>query len=228
MAVGASLKNDPTPSFARATGFEGRRYATKSDMAKIRIKIQDRKTKALIPAVINNQLSDAARKEVERFGELSLSRRLLGAVNNLFGSAESFPFNWTRNLYKADYDARSQVWIIECAHAAAKGLPKTQGAMVVYAGASQATQRDVLMVAGIEVAQHNQRMAFGRLRWGGSYRGVGSRLIRQAASQSKRMGFHGRLGLHSTPEAEPFYLRLGFKKHMGLTDGHGHVYFELN
>lgn len=197
-------------------------------MAKIQIKIQDQKSKALVSAVISDELDDAARQEIKSFGERSRLRRMLAACSKLFGSAEGFQFNWEGNLYKADYETRMQVWIVECEHATARGLPKTQGAMVVYPGTSQANQQRVLMIAGIEVAQHNQRMALGPLRWGGAYKGVGSKLIRRAEELSQTMGFQGRVGGHSILEAEPFYLGLGFTKHMGLTDEHGHVYFELN
>jgi len=197
-------------------------------MTKTHITIQDRSSKDLVHAVISDQLDDTARNEIKRFGERNRMRRLMDACSKLFGGAEGFQFNWTRNLYKADYDARLQVWIVECAHAAKRGLPKTQGAMIVYPGVSEATQLGILMIAGIEVAQHNQRMALGPLRWGGTYKSVGSELIQHAATLSKNLGFQGRIGGHSTPGAETVYLSLGFTKHTGLTDPHGHVYFELN
>lgn len=203
-------------------------HAAKSGMAKIPIKIQDRSSKDLVPAFISDQLDDAARQEILHFGERSRLQRMLASCKELLGRAEGFQFNWERNLHKADYNARMQVWIVQCPHAAARGLPKTQGAMIVYPGTSDANQQGVLMIAGIESAQHNQRMALGPLRWGGAYGRVGSELIRHAATISKNMGFQGRIGGHSTPGAETFYLSLGFTKHAGLTDGHGNVYFELN
>lgn len=203
-------------------------HAAKSGMVKIPIKLQDRSSNASIPAVISDRLDEEARNEIIRFGERSRMRRLLDASSNLLRGDEGFQFNWKLNLYKADYDEDAQVWIVECAHAAARGLPKTQGAMIIKAGASQANQQGVLIIAGIESAQHNQRMALGPLRWGGAYRGVGAELIRHAMNQSMNLGFQGRIGGHSTPGAERFYLSLGFTRHAGLTDAHGNVYFELN
>ena len=197
-------------------------------MATVPTQIQDRSSKALVPAVISDQLDEGARQEIIRFGERNRMQRLQDACTKFFRGADAFQFNWERNLYKADYEARMQVWIIQCGHAAARGLPKTQGAMIVYPGTSDANQQGVLMIAGIEVAQHNQRMALGPLRWGGAYKGVGSKLIRRAEDLSQDLGFQGRVGGHSILEAEPFYLGLGFTKHRGLTDEHGHVYFELN
>jgi len=197
-------------------------------MATIPIQIQDRSSKALVSAVISDQLDDTARDEIKRFGERSRMRRLLDVYSKWLDGAEPFQFNWERSLGKADYNPNAQVWIVECADAAQRGLPKTQGAMIVYPGTSDANQLGVLMIAGIESAQHNQRMALGRLRWGGAYRGVGAKLIQHAEALSMNMGYQGRIGGHSTPGAEPFYLSLGFKKHAGLTDAHGNVYFELN
>ena len=42
------------------------------------------------------------------------------------------------------------------------------------------------------------------------YRGIGQVLIRTAIQRSFDEGFHGRVGLHSLPQAVPFYERCGF------------------
>ena len=39
----------------------------------------------------------------------------------------------------------------------------------------------------------------------GFYKTVGSTLFWRAVHQSEEEGFHGRLGLHALPQAEPFY-----------------------
>jgi hypothetical protein len=40
---------------------------------------------------------------------------------------------------------------------------------------------------------------------GGEFRGVGSMLFWRAVKQSQEEGFHGCIGLHALPQAEPFY-----------------------
>ena len=39
----------------------------------------------------------------------------------------------------------------------------------------------------------------------GAFRGIGSLLLWEAVRQSREEGFHGRIGLHSLPQAEGFY-----------------------
>ncbi len=55
----------------------------------------------------------------------------------------------------------------------------------------------------LEVAPWNWNVA--ELGRDGEFRGVGSVLFFIAILQSQREGYHGRVGLHALPQAEPFY-----------------------
>lgn len=59
----------------------------------------------------------------------------------------------------------------------------------------------------LEVAPWNWRIPeVGR---SGRYRGIGPALFWRAVRQSAEEGFNGRVGLHSLPQAEPFYAKCG-------------------
>ena len=63
--------------------------------------------------------------------------------------------------------------------------------------------RPLLYIDYLEVAPWNWRIPeIGR---DGQFRGVGSALFWNAVQQSREEGFHGRVGLHALPQAEPFY-----------------------
>ena len=60
------------------------------------------------------------------------------------------------------------------------------------------------------------------------YRGVGSILIRVAIALSEDLGFRGRLGLHSLPQADGFYADTCNMVDLGVDrDYHNLRYFEM-
>jgi len=60
------------------------------------------------------------------------------------------------------------------------------------------------------------------------YRGVGLRLMQAAVQYSLDVGFDGRIGLHSLPQSEPFYVRTCEMVSFGPDPtASGLVYFEL-
>ena len=69
--------------------------------------------------------------------------------------------------------------------------------------------RHLVSVDFIENAPWNRKELFDPPR----YRGVGSVLIRVAIALSEDLGFHGRIGLHSLPQANGFYANT-----CGMTD----------
>jgi len=91
-----------------------------------------------------------------------------------------------------------------------------QGLMMVgwsgYKGRSlKHRDEPILYVKYLETAPWNLREFAGdRIR----YAGVGTALLREAVLMSMRLGMHGRLGLHSLPQAEKFYDR--FMDDLGL------------
>lgn len=73
-------------------------------------------------------------------------------------------------------------------------LPEQQGKPLVY-------------VDYIETAPWNVRLLTEPLGRRQQYRGVGTRLFEAAVLQSEEEGFRGRLGLHSLPGSEGFYVK---------------------
>ena len=61
------------------------------------------------------------------------------------------------------------------------------------------------------------------------YRGVGSILIRAAVALSEDLEFHGRIGLHSLPQANGFYANTCGMTDLGADPDHGGLrYFEMS
>jgi hypothetical protein len=78
-------------------------------------------------------------------------------------------------------------------------LPEQQGKPLVY-------------IDYLETAPWNIKLLMDPLGKPQQYRGVGTRLVEAAVLQSEKEGFKGRLGLHSLPGSEGFYI-----KECGLT-----------
>ncbi|MCK7473892.1 MAG: GNAT family N-acetyltransferase [Rhodopseudomonas palustris] len=59
------------------------------------------------------------------------------------------------------------------------------------------------------------------------FKGVGTVMLAAAVQLSRDEGFRGRLGLHSLPQSEPYYNRLGMESLGPDPDKQGLVYFEM-
>lgn len=82
----------------------------------------------------------------------------------------------------------------------------TQGMMIVDTTTKRCRidsqrGRNLVYVAFVENAPWNRKDLFDAPQ----YRGVGTTMIRAAIAQSEELGFHGRVGLHSLPQANDFY-----------------------
>ena len=67
--------------------------------------------------------------------------------------------------------------------------------------------RPLVYIDFLETAPWNWQLpAVGR---SGRFRAIGSRLFLRAVQQSHEEGFHGRVGLHTLPQSQQFYLRCG-------------------
>ena len=76
----------------------------------------------------------------------------------------------------------------------------------------------------VENAPWNRKELFDPPR----YRGVGSVLIRAAVALSEDQEFHGRIGLHSLPQANSFYANTCGMTDLGTDPGyHDLRYFEM-
>ena len=105
----------------------------------------------------------------------------------------------------------------------------TQGMMIVDTVKHQARVngqrgKHLVYVGFVENAPWNRAELFDPPR----YRGVGSILIRAAVALSEELEFHGRIGLHSLPQANGFYANTCGMTDLGADPEHdGLRYFEM-
>ena len=106
----------------------------------------------------------------------------------------------------------------------------TQGMMIVdtvkYRGRLDDQRgQHLVYVEFVENAPWNRPELFDPPR----YRGVGSILIRAAVALSEELEFHGRIGLHSLPQANGFYANTCGMTDLGADPDHeGLRYFEMS
>ena len=81
----------------------------------------------------------------------------------------------------------------------------------------------LVYVSFIEVAPWNRSSCPVRI-----FKGLGVLLLRFACERSKQLGYDGRVGLHALPQAQDFYLGLGFKPLIICPNEYKEVYFELD
>ena len=105
----------------------------------------------------------------------------------------------------------------------------TQGMMIVDIVKHRGRLDDqrgqhLVYVEFVENAPWNRAELFNPPR----YRGVGSILIRAAVALSEELEFHGRIGLHSLPQANGFYANTCGMTNLGADRDHeGLRYFEM-
>lgn len=125
-------------------------------------------------------------------------------------------FNWVSIF---NFHANDTNSVLAIASSRAEALMLIRDGYVVRCDRN--LRKPLVYVAFIEVAPWNQAGPERR------FSGLGPILLRAAAEYSKQRGFGGRLGLHSVPEAEQFYNRLGFQK-LDCPNEYNEIYFELN
>ncbi len=85
--------------------------------------------------------------------------------------------------------------------------------------------KPLVYVDFLEVAPWNWPIP--QLQQRARFKACGSVLLRQAVAQSRREGFHGRLGLHALPQAESYYERCGMTRVAVDAAKEDLVYFEF-
>jgi hypothetical protein len=115
-------------------------------------------------------------------------------------------WDWRRKTTALAGQLSYRSFAIEC-------LGETQGLMIVNTTKRchipEQLNKHLVYVDYLEVAPWNRRRVEGL----SSYRGVGSVLVAAAIQLSMEEGNHGRVGLHSLPQAETFY-----RDRCGMTD----------
>ena len=105
----------------------------------------------------------------------------------------------------------------------------TQGMMIVDTVKHRGRINDqrgqhLVYVEFVENAPWNRAELFDPPR----YRGIGSILIRAAVALSRELEFHGRIGLHSLPQANGFYANTCGMTDLGVDPDHEDLrYFEM-
>jgi hypothetical protein len=165
------------------------------------VQILDQQTKALVDATLETELAPAQLIVIEAvWGPARLA-----AVQQQIASGSlpgQFPQHWHWNW--AAKAANLQLLAYRCLGIECQG--QMQGLMMVKtAGCAARLPPDggqpLVYVDYLEVAPWNLRALTDTPRFGG----IGVRLIEAAVRLSRDEGFHGRVGLHSLPQAEAFY-----------------------
>ena len=86
----------------------------------------------------------------------------------------------------------------------------------------QGAREPLVYVSFLEVAPWNMAHAEHR-----QFRGLGQLMLRFASQRSAQLGFGGRIGLHATSTAEPFYQSLGLETPI-CPNEYNELYFELS
>ncbi|BCL40033.1 GNAT family N-acetyltransferase [Nostoc sp. MS1] len=102
---------------------------------------------------------------------------------------------------------------------------ETQGLMIIETqlhGSRLASGKRLVYVDGIASAPWNREM----IQRPPQYKGVGTALLAFARTRSLELGYNGRVGLHSLPEAEKFYDNQGMMDLGEDEDYDDLIYFE--
>lgn len=137
---------------------------------------------------------------------LSVLRELARQQVPMANWPQSFHWNWRQKADQVKGLLAFRGFTVVCA-----GL--TQGLMRVdlnrLAGLASQKGKPLVYIDYLEVAPWNRPDLGQAVR----YRGVGSALLTAAIALSREEGFHGRIGLHSLPQANGFY-----RDRCGMTD----------
>ncbi|MEM6839475.1 MAG: GNAT family N-acetyltransferase [Cyanobacteria bacterium P01_C01_bin.120] len=131
-------------------------------------------------------------------------------------------WNWAYKLRLATDEARFEAYVVEVEELA-QGviLIETQWHRSQVDG-PLATRQPLVYVEYLATAPWNRRS----LEDPPFFTGIGSTLMAFVRDRSVELGFEGRVGLHSLPQAENFYRRQGMPGYGPDPDKDGLVYFE--
>ena len=172
-------------------------------MSGIETFIQRRSDKELVSATVLEGMAATDLLVVEnewRAERSSIMQELLAAGVARPNWPESLHWDWSRKVSELQLLASTGFGIV-CEK-------RWQGVMMTKS-AGYFTRLDpdkgkpLLYLDYLEVAPWN--WVIPQINRAGFYKTVGSTLFWRAVHQSEEEGFHGRLGLHALPQAEPFY-----------------------
>lgn len=168
---------------------------------------------ARVPAAI---LHDCPSSLLERLeAEWAEARRRIAEANR--GAIEHADWDW-RNKKDEVEQGKSRLIAVECGDELQGVAALTRSPQPSRLGAG-----GMVYVDYIEVAPWNLKASADPPR----YYGVGAALITEAAFVSAEANLAGRIGLHSLPQAEAFYLKLGMTRWGPDAAYENLVYFEM-
>lgn len=164
----------------------------------------------------------------------TMARRHLAQIETLWknmlieAEQTDMDWNWDYKLRLAANDDRFEAYVVE-QEEIVQGvvLIETQWrrSQLIYGGAPSLENRSRLVyVEYLASAPWNRRA----LEDPPFFAGIGSALLSFARQRSLDMGYGGRVGLHSLPDAEAFYHRCDMPDYGPDPDKDGLVYFEYD
>jgi GNAT superfamily N-acetyltransferase len=122
-----------------------------------------------------------------------------------FEAPEHAHWRWHEKVLRSSHLLSCPTLAVEC-----EGQP--QGLMLLktdghFARHSEQSEKPLVFITYLSTAPWNMPSVAPRPR----FRGVGTNLLRAAVEVSLDLEFKGRVGLHSLPNAEPFYERQGMQ-----------------
>jgi hypothetical protein len=187
------------------------------------IYLKDRRVDRRVAASLVDGVTEAHLEDVVRLWQPARDRGLESLKRrgeSRQSVAQSSHWDWRQKLARISGLLAYRSFAVEC-----EGV--TQGLMIATTAEvcrhPEQSLRPLVYVDYLETAPWNQ----GALSDAPRFTGVGSVLLAAAVQLSVWEGFQGRLGLHSLPQSESFYQRLGMFD-MGFdNDKEGLRYFEF-
>ena len=163
---------------------------------------------------IENEWREDKRKIINQMGS---------TINSRLESLQSLHWNWS--------DKAGLLKLLEVEAYGVKTGDIWQGAMLIktasnFARCEQDLGKPLIYIDYIETAPRNWNIK--ELDQVGEFRGVGPILFQEAIRRSMKEGYGGRIGLHSLPQAEDFYAKIGMISFGRDKRKQNLVYYELS
>lgn len=183
--------------------------------------LEDRHAGAIVPASLVEQVSIAYAKDVDTKWRAFASSAHASASSTV-PTPEHDHWEWEKKVSVTARLLPYQTMAIEC-------LGDTQGMMLLetdqnFARLPTERGRPLVYVMFLAAAPWNLPAYASRPR----FRGVGTMLLRAAIETSIDLGFKGRIGLHSLPQADAFYSRTGLIPLGADSKKQNLTYFEMD
>jgi hypothetical protein len=186
--------------------------------------LKDRRTNEVVAAELVETIDESHLREFETQWMPVLLRRLITLVDQSRPQSEwpqSAHWNWRAKMERIRGLLAFRTFALIC-EGQLQGLMQVDTARKVCRHEEQAGKH-LAYVDYVETAPWNRAEIVDEPR----FAGVGLVMIRAAIEVSREEGFQGRIGLHSLPRSEPFYVRCGMTD-FGIDGAYENLrYFEM-